>query len=714
MKKFRCVMCNFSDSSRTKFLDHVMNDHEKPAMKRTSCQFCDFKTSLDREMKDHAKTCRTEEKEKVGEQNPDSFESPSSKKHRANPAADEAIQFSCKSCSFVSSDRMAVVQHFMDLHVDRILTDRSQDKTPDEVTDGAGQAQPKQPDLDLNKDEEIPKPEVEKRDDPGMDAKLLALENDINMGNDKSSPLSQDMNNFFPLFCQNGLPTTDLTFANNNKDASPVSKGPKKLNQCRHCRYSTFSSDKLTSHMVRAHAELTPIKNNVTSNAPGDSDAMTKVTFECHECGFVTRAAGKLKAHMVNKHNNDETELASESNIPVEASEEKEIATKPEPLPEQKADQEDPKDPLTSISESDALPERLPEQKSGPEDPKDPLTSISESDALFAAVAVTKSPEAPEAPSVIFKTPEPKTLRRSSKKFKPETPATGGSCGECNFSAASEKLLASHKKKCPAKAKPTTPAKLCCQHCDFQTTTPGALAIHVKHKHKDGSDKNKTAAGDVSTAPTSTPSLSKPLVAPQEPPSGNFNCSKCCTFKTSKLFELAFHFRACAGSVEEKKADDQVEVPEKKVNAATSSSTILTESGKMKLNQKESETEAEPSVPEDMDTSIESDSIADDHVGVQTPANPDELKDEIETQDSDPVKQAFNSGCGQEISSKKSQAEESGSTLRGQENLAEPAVSSPDEEGPVPKSLKYQCSKCCFGAERLQELAAHFVACARN
>jgi hypothetical protein len=122
-KRLKCVMCDFADVCRDKFKQHVFNDHEKPVMnrKRMSCTFCNFRTSLTRDMKAHAKTCHPSSAAEAK-----TFfdgESPTRKKRRVSPEEEVMIEFRCKCCGFVSTNKTMVVDHFMELHVDRKVVD---------------------------------------------------------------------------------------------------------------------------------------------------------------------------------------------------------------------------------------------------------------------------------------------------------------------------------------------------------------------------------------------------------------------------------------------------------------------------------------------------------------------------------------------------------------------------------------------------------------
>ena len=99
-KVLKCVMCNYANICRDKFVEHIVNVHETPEnnRKRMSCQLCDFKTMLAHEMEEHTTMIH---------QNIEKGSIPLSKKPKTEK--DGTVEFRCKSCTFVSIDQMEVL-----------------------------------------------------------------------------------------------------------------------------------------------------------------------------------------------------------------------------------------------------------------------------------------------------------------------------------------------------------------------------------------------------------------------------------------------------------------------------------------------------------------------------------------------------------------------------------------------------------------------------
>ena len=99
----KCVMCNYTNVCREKFVEHIVNDHETldNNRKRMSCHMCDFKTRLIREMEEHVVTAH-----QSIEWDQSSFggDIPVNKKQKSS--IDEILEFSCQSCPFISTDKM--------------------------------------------------------------------------------------------------------------------------------------------------------------------------------------------------------------------------------------------------------------------------------------------------------------------------------------------------------------------------------------------------------------------------------------------------------------------------------------------------------------------------------------------------------------------------------------------------------------------------------
>jgi hypothetical protein len=129
-------------------------------------------------------------------------------------------------------------------------------------------------------------------------------------------------------------------------------------------------------------------------------------------------------------------------------------------------------------------------------------------------------------------------------------------CSNCEFVASDFVDLNNHMKKCKKNnGKGKSPSQsFYCLHCKFSAKSSRSLANHVSSKHP----KSKESSNDLlqnkdedieNNFSTSKIEEGSPMPSKQvSKETSEFRCSKCFTFVTSKLKELAVHFVKCPGT----------------------------------------------------------------------------------------------------------------------------------------------------------------------
>ena len=421
-KVLKCVMCNYANICRDKFVEHIVNVHETPEnnRKRMSCQLCDFKTMLAHEMEEHTTMIH---------QNIEKGSIPLSKKPKTEK--DGTVEFRCKSCTFVSNDQMEVAQHFIKLHIDKNIVDKKSEGN-DKTFVSIGKNL--MPNKELAREEKSIA--MVKTDFKASKSKVLncrRCEFKTSFRKKFAAHLAKKHRELLQENDDNSNSDSDVSHDDKMAPADvekASNKTERKLFECRHCLFKTFNIDKLTGHMIKSHSELTPIKadsmNKDQDKAPLNVGSENRPinSLKCEQRNFTTNIRGKLKSHVNNKHRKEEWS-------------------------EDSSDKEN----------------RMPISH----DKSSVMMDISLSDAIIMTRTV-KTAKEQNKQEAVGSDLERRSSRRLSKKLEKEKQEQSGQ-GPCSNNGAF------------AKETKSSALNISCRFCDFKTTTLVALGIHAKTKH---------------------------------------------------------------------------------------------------------------------------------------------------------------------------------------------------------------------------------------
>ena len=300
----KCVMCNYTNVCREKFVEHIVNDHETldNNRKRMSCHMCDFKTRLIREMEEHVVTAH-----QSIEWDQSSFggDIPVNKKQKSS--IDEILEFSCQSCPFISTDKMEVVQHFMERHIDRNVINKTS-----ESNFKTNESEEKK--LMYRGEKMIPLVKTSFKTSKSKvlhcrrcDFKTpLRTKFAAHLAKKHRHLLQENDNNLDAEFDETGGAAEDSntdidTSSSSAKIAASESQSnpnERQMFECPHCLFKTFDSDKLTSHVIKTHSELTPIEAEAKTKSLVKSSHKTDINNSARQSYGGKQLIGKQKSHI--------------------------------------------------------------------------------------------------------------------------------------------------------------------------------------------------------------------------------------------------------------------------------------------------------------------------------------------------------------------------------------------------------------------------------